>query len=141
MANTSALKKVSVYVINQIALKLDINLANKSVQIGTKGKRKAFDGVSDNGKIIVKVINHSGKTSGGKKPNGKIKNTYSDCFFMNLTQAEQKILVFTNKEFYDIFIADCDGLMEDFELMYIQLPEEYSQIVEEVTKEASKEMS
>lgn len=141
MANTTALKKVSVYVIDQIALKLGINLVNESVRIGSKGKQKSFDGVSDNGNIIVKVINHSGKTSGGKKPVSKIKSTYSDCFFMNLSQAERKILVFTDKEFYNIFIADSDGLIEEFELMYVELPAEYRKIVNAVTKEASREMS
>jgi hypothetical protein len=71
---------------------------------------------------VAQVINHSGYTSGGKKPCAKIRMVYADCYFMNLTKAARKILAFTNSEFFDI-------------------PYELKEKAQRVTSMASKEMT
>lgn len=141
MADTSALKEVSEYVVNQVAQILNVNLSKKQVFIGSKKKVKTFDGVSKNAEIVVKVQHHSGNTSGGNKPTAKIRNTFADCYFLSLANAERKILVFTNQEYYEIFKNESDGLLEGIELLLIELPNKYKMVAERVSKQASEEMT
>ena len=141
MANTSALKEVSEYAITKAEKLLGTTLERKKVPIGTLGKLKTFDGVSENKSIIVKVLNHSGLTSGRNKPSAKIRSTFADCYFLSLTSYSRKILILTNQEFYKIFKEDSYGLLKDIEIMYIKLPDYYKSIASEVSTQASKEMS
>ena len=141
MADTSALKEVSEYAISQVALKLDASLTKKSVVIGTANKLKAFDGVSKDADIVVKILNHSGFTSGGNKPSAKIRSTFADCYFLNLTKARHKILAFTNYEFYKIFSDESGSLLDGIELMFVELPDHYKAIANRVTEQASEEMT
>jgi hypothetical protein len=140
MADTSLLKPVSEYAVDEVSKKLNIKLARQKVKIGFN-KEKTFDGVSIDGDIVIKVLNHSGLTSGGNIPSAKIRSTYADCYFLSLTKARKKVLVLTNKEFYDIFNHDSIGLLNDIELMYIELSDKYKAITSEVSKLASDEMS
>lgn len=141
MANTNDLKEVTKFAVNQASKLLNVPLSKKSVTVGSQNKRKEFDGVSTNGDIVVKVLNHSGLTSGGKLPTAKIKSTYADCYFLSLTKAKTKYLVITNREFYDIFADKSLGFLEDINLLYIDLPEQYARIAQEISKRASEEMT
>lgn len=141
MANTNALKEVTEFAVDQASKLLNVSLSKRSIPVGSRNKRKEFDGVSANGDVVVKVLNHSGLTSGGKLPTAKIRNTYADCYFLNLTEAKNKYLVITNREFYDIFANKSDGFLEDIKLLYINLPEKYSRIAQEVSMRASDEMT
>ena len=104
-------------------------------------RTKVFDGVSKDGEVIVTVANNSGLTSGGKKPTGKLRSVFTTCYFLMLTQAKRRILVLTDKEFYDIFERDSDGLLKGIELVYVALPSEIEEIKRSVTIKASEEMS
>ncbi|MEA5058470.1 MAG: hypothetical protein VB049_00300 [Candidatus Pelethousia sp.] len=141
MANTSALKAVTNFAIQEVAKDLKIELAPQKIYIGNEGVTKKFDGVSLNKDIIVKVINHSGYTSGNKLPTGKIRNTFADCYFLSLTKANSKILAVTNQEFYKIFNAQSKGLLGEIQLKYIELPDELKEIARKVSQDASREMS
>lgn len=141
MANTSALKVVTHFAVQNVSKDLKIELYPEKVYIGNEGVTKKFDGVSLNKDIIVKVINHSGYTSGNKLPTGKIRNTFADCYFLSLTNAKTKILAVTNQEFYKIFKAESKGLLGNIQLEYIELPDELKEIARKVAKDASEEMS
>ena len=142
MANTSELRKVSEYTIKKTAEMLEVTLGRKSTRIGSI-KSKTFDGVSPDENTVVKVVNHSGFTSGNNKPSAKIRNTFAECYFLSLTKAFYKYLVITDPEFYRIFEDESAGLLDsnNIKLLFIDLPEEYRAIVSRVTGEASKEMS
>lgn len=142
MANTSELKKVSKYTTDMAAKILGITLIRKSILIGST-KYKIFDGVSPDNRVVAKVINHSGFTSGKNKPSAKIRNTFAECYFLSLTGAECKYLIITDPEFYQIFKNESIGLLEsnNIKLLLIELPEEYRSIVSLVTEQASEEMS
>ncbi|TEB12296.1 hypothetical protein Psfp_03777 [Pelotomaculum sp. FP] len=141
MANTRELKIVSEYAINKAAEVLGVTLERKSVRIGSI-KSKIFDGVSSDGKIVAKVINHSGLTSGNNKPNAKIRNTFAECYFLSLTESLNRYLVMTDPEFYHIFKDESAGLLvaNNIQLLLVELPTEYRNIVSRVTKQASEEM-
>lgn len=142
MANTNALRKVSEFAVSRACEMLKVNLERKAIRIGTS-KYKTFDGVSSDEHIVAKVINHSGLTSGNNKPSAKIRNTFAECYFLSLTRATDKYLVFTDHDFFQIFEEESIGLLEtnNIKLIFIELPEEYRAIAFQVTKQASKEMS
>jgi len=145
MANTQELKKIRDFVIEKLSSELGQRLVNKQLQIGFSAngspRLKEFDGVSEDREIVVSVASNSGKTSGGKKPTGKIRSVYSSLYFLNLTRASKKIMVLTDPEFYDIFLKDSEGLLNDIELRYIDLPPQLKEIAKNVKDNASKEMS
>lgn len=142
MANTKELKIVSKYAIKKASEVLGVVLERKSVHIASK-KSKIFDGVSTDGKIVAKVINHSGFTSGNNKPIAKIRNTFAECYFLSLTESLNRYLVMTDPEFYQIFKDESEGLLisNNIHLLLIELPSEYCDIVSRVMKQASEEMS
>ncbi len=141
MANTSDLKMITQFALEDVSKKIGTTLRKKKIALGEHHRIKSFSGISDDGSILIKVINQSGYTSGGKRPVGKIRSVYSDCYFMSLSKAKQKILVFTNEEFYKIFCSDSQGLLPGFELYLVTLPQELKEIAQRVTGEASKEMT
>jgi hypothetical protein len=141
MANTSALKLITEYAIHEVSKDLAVELITEKVPIGNQGITKKYDGVSHNRDVIVKVINHSGYTSGGKLPVGKIRNTFAECYFLTLTNAKTKILAITNADFFEIFKSSSKGLLGDIKLVYIDLPNYLKEIAREVSHDASVEMS
>lgn len=141
MANTSELKKITEYAVNVVANDLKVTLIPGQFNLGIYGAKKRFDGISLDRDIVVKIINHSGYTSGGKLPVGKIKSTFADCYFLSLTKANMKILALTNKEYFYIFQKESYGLLNDIVLKYIELPDDLMKIAQEVARTASAEMS
>jgi hypothetical protein len=59
---------------------------------------------------------------------------------MNQTEAQRKILAFTNQEFMSIILNKSKSFLDGFELMYIPLTEELRQMNDAVSKNASNEM-
>jgi hypothetical protein len=142
MANTAALtKNVYPYVLKEVSEKLGIQLVEKKLLIGNPLKEKKFDGVSIDNKTILSIFTSSGFSVSGKNPVGKINALYACCFLMNQTQAQRKILAFTNEEFMNIITNKSKPFLSDFELIYIPLTEELKRLSEDVSKDASKEMS
>jgi hypothetical protein len=101
-----------------------------------------FDAVSADGRIVAGIKSSSGKTSSGRRPSGKIAAAYKELYFLSLVDAERRILVLTDPEFYKIMENDCDGrLAPGLELMLIPLSLELASQVQTVHKTASQEMS
>lgn len=145
MANTSQFNIIKDYVIAEMSKKLKVELKTKKIQIGISSngtvREKKFDGVSKNCDIVIVVSNNSGYTSGGKKPTGKIRSVFASCYFLSLTKAKKKILILTDKEFYEIFKKESDGLLKEIELQYFSLPDDMEEIKSAITRKASEEMS
>lgn len=141
MADTHDLKEITKFAIEVVSKRLNIILKSKEVPVGSQGKVKKFDGASNDNDVVVNVINNSGYTSSGKLPSAKIRSTYADCYFLNLTNAKIKILAITNEEFFNIFNKNSKGLLEGIELMYIELPDNLKEIASNVAKIASMEMT
>ncbi|MBO8161849.1 MAG: hypothetical protein H0Z24_09490 [Thermosipho sp. (in: Bacteria)] len=141
MADTSKLNYVTKYVLEQLSNEFKTKLVRRKVRVGSKGALKSFAGVSSDSSIIVHVCHHSGRTKSGNIPVGKLNGLYARCYFMEKTAAREKYIYFTNKEFYEIFKKDCEGIIEGIALRpFISLPMEYQEILSEVLKKASDEM-
>ena len=141
MADTNDLKKITEYAIRRISDDLSVTLITRKIPVGSQGRLKEFDGVSADSSVVVQIINHGGYTSGGKLPSAKIKNTYADCYFLNLTHAKRKILAITNQEFFSIFKDKSQGFLNDIEVLFIDLSDELKEMAKKVIKSASEEMA
>lgn len=141
MADTSKLNKVTKYVLEKLSNEFGKELTKQKIRIGNSNLYKEFSGVSKNKDIIVLICHHSGKTKGGNLPSAKLDSLFSKCYFMEKTEANKKIIYFTNKEFYEIFNKKSLGIISGIELkVFDYLPYEYKTILDKVIKDASEEM-
>lgn len=147
MADTRVLKnQVEPYVRKQLEEKFGQPFAKQFLPVGQRADGSQatheFDAVSIDGRIVAGIKSSSGKTSGGRRPSGKIAAAYKELYFLSLVKAERRILVLTDPEFYRILESDCDGkLATGLELMLIPLPPELEKRVQAMREVASQEMS
>lgn len=101
-----------------------------------------FDAVSRDNTIVASIKSHSWKTSGGNLPSGKIGQIYQSLYFLELVNAETKLLILTDRETYEGFLAMSDGkVAEDIKISLCLLPPELQLSVTKVQQRASQEMS
>lgn len=142
MADTSKLNKVTEYIIEKLSNEFGIELTKKKLRIGKSGVYKEFTGVSNDNKIVLFVCHHSGLTSGDNIPTAKLNSLFTKCYLLEKVNAEKKYIYFTNIDFYEIFRAKSNGIIENIELkLFNGLPVEYENILSEVIRNASREMS
>ena len=85
---------------------------------------------------------HSGATSGGKNPSAKINSALLEIYFLMLVPADERILILTNPEFFEIFIHKTKGrVVPEVRVESMPLPPDMQAQVEAVTKRASDEMA
>jgi hypothetical protein len=151
MADTSLLKVIEARVVDW----LDATYGQKfqrqqKLQIGTKHDSEpayhTFDAVSYDEKgnplIIAAITTHSGRTSGGNYPSGKVDGTFRDLYLLCLARAPKNIMILTNSEFLEIFRSRSDGKSTPgMELKYCPLPPDAQRQIETVHANASREMT
>jgi hypothetical protein len=90
--------------------------SKKSLPVGIRGDGKialhSFDLVSEDNQIVAEVKSHQ-KTKGGNIPSGKISDTYHACSMLEKVKAQKKLLLLTDRAFYDIFKRYSDGKISD----------------------------
>jgi len=144
MANTTLLKtKVEDHVRLWLGTKFGKSFHSVFLSLsrvkGTAAKHE-FDAVSQDEKIVCAIKTASWKTSGGKRGSGKIQGAYSELYFLDHINAEQRYLVLTNKLFFDGLSRDTRGkLTEGIGLLYCELPEELAKEVDKVYDASSAE--
>lgn len=142
MADTSLLKTiVEPHVRAELTSEFGVSFAANTVILTTGGTHE-FDAVSTDGRIVASIKSASGKTSGGKVPSGKIKDVEAELYYLSLVSAQNRLLVLTTPEFYDIMSRRLAGrLLREIELRLISLPHELQEQVNLVQKRASAEVS
>jgi len=107
---------------------------------GTNAYHK-FDAVSEDGAIVASIKSHSWKTSGGKRPAGKIGAIYQALYFLSLVKAETKLLILTDEEAYKGFLKDSDGKVTSVvRIEFCPLPPELGRVADDVHKRARQEI-
>ena len=71
---------------------------------------REFDAVSEDGKIMAEV--KSDKHTDKAFVTTRFPRAMLACRYLELCSAEQKVVVFTDKEFYQHFRAAADGLLQ-----------------------------
>jgi len=103
--------------------------------------RHGFDAVSTDGRIVAGINGSSGKTSRGKNPSGKIYKAYQELYFLSLVNAEIRLLVLTDPDFYSIMKRETRGrLPNGVELVLCVLPPELQKEVDKTRALAAREV-
>ena len=147
MAKTTELREVEVFVRKELEKTYpEHTFTEKALSLrkkrdGTPAIHK-FDAVSENNAIVASIKSHSWLTSGGKSPGGKIGQIYQSLYFLSLVDAKTKLLILTDREAYEGFLAVSNGkVAEGVEIKLCPLPLELQLLVTKVQQKASQEMS
>jgi hypothetical protein len=74
-------------------------------------------------------------------PSGKIAGVYQELYFLASVDADQRFLVLTDEEFYELLARNMrEKLSREIQLLYCPLTEELSQLVRKIRSEASNEI-
>ena len=103
--------------------KFNTSFERRKLLIGYKSngtpKKHEFDLVSSDGEIIGEVKTFK-PLKGGGRPSGKIDTTFQACYLLEKVTARRKLLVLTNKEFYEMFKKESDGIVsKEIEILHI----------------------
>ena len=147
MAKTTELREVELFIREELAkdypghtfTEKALPLRNK--RDGTYAVH-SFDAVSEDNTIVASIKSHSWRTSGGNQPSGKIGQIYQSLYLLSLVDAKTKLLILTDRETYEGFLAVSDGkVADDVEIKLCPLPPELQAMVKKVQQKASREMS
>lgn len=102
-----------------------------------------FDAVSQDDTIVVTVSTSSGLTAGGKNPAGKLNKIRSDMYFLLLAPAQQRIVVLTEKDMYDLCQKEVNGGRVDksIQFLHVLIPSELADRLKDAKARASREVS
>jgi len=103
MANTQLLKtRIEPFVRQWLAEKFERPFSSQFLQLAGCSGVHEFDAVSKDKRIVCGIKSSSGPTSGGKNPSGKISGAYEELYFLAGVDADQRFLVLTDKDFYEL---------------------------------------
>ena len=68
----------------------------------TSGGKFVFDGVSEDGRVVVTVSTSGARTAGGKHGSGKLQKIRADALFLLLSGAQQPVLMFSEQDMFDL---------------------------------------
>jgi hypothetical protein len=142
MANTKILSQlIEPYVREKLRQKIGCEFYDKDIKLElvTGGNHK-FDIVSLDKNIIGDIKSHQTREN-GRAGVGAVKSIYFDIYMLSLVKAKRKVLVLTNKDFYNFFKRISTGkVLPDIEIMLIELPDDIKIKAKEAHNLASKEM-
>jgi hypothetical protein len=142
VANTSYLRySVEPWVRDRLQERYGQSFTSTVLELRTGGRRE-FDAVSEDGKVVASVKTHSGLTSGGKNPSGKISSALLEVYFLTLVEADIRVLILTNPSFFSIFDLRTRGqIAPNVQVEHLPLPPDMQAIVDGITGVASTEMT
>ena len=146
MAKTTELREVELFVREQLRKDYQGHtFTEKALRLRRKKDGSysfhKFDAVSEDNTIVASIKCHSWLTSGGNLPAGKIGQIYQSLYLLSLVDAETKLLILTDRETYEGFLAESDGkVADDVEIKLYPLTPELQAMVKKVKQRASQEM-
>ena len=146
MAKTTELRKVELFVRKELEKSYPGHTFSEKALLlrrkrdGTYAVHK-FDAVSEDNTIVASIKSHSWLTTGGNLPSGKIGQIYQSLYFLNLVDAKTRLLILTDAQTYEGFLAVSDGKVADgIDIKLCPLPPELQLLVNKVRQKASQEM-
>lgn len=126
MANTKILSKlIEPYIRERLRQKIGCDFYSKDIKLSLiTGGEHRFDIVSLD-KNIVGDIKSNHVRANGKVGTGVKKSIYFDIYMLSLIKAKRKIMVLTNKDFYNFFKRVSTGkVLDDIEIVLIELSDD-----------------
>jgi hypothetical protein len=142
MANTNLLvTEVEPYVREWLGEKFGTTFERRDLPLEGCEAEQSFDAVSADKKIVACIRFSSGLTSGGKFPTGKRDAALRDLYFLLLVKAEKKLMVLTDREFFELF-SDRKRfkIHSSIEVVHCELPADLENIVKSIRREATDEI-
>lgn len=102
-------------------------LSEKALILGTKSdgtpKLHKFDLVSEDGTIVIEVKSGKGIVGQNNRNSAGLSICSEACYFLSKVKAKLKILALTDRNMYDIFTKESDGIINnDFiEIRYFDM--------------------
>jgi len=142
LANTNLIKsKIHPYVRSWLKDQYAVEFGKNALPLRDCEGKHEFDAVSSNGKIVAEIKTASGWTSGGKHPSGKRASAFEQLYFLSLVEADNKLLIITDADFFEIMKGRTAGIVPtNIKLVKCPLPPHLAEIVHSITNEASKEI-
>jgi hypothetical protein len=142
MANTHLLKtKVEPFVREWLCAQFGIPFRAGFLRLHECEGSHEFDAISVDNRIVAGIKSSSGKTSGGRIPSGKISSAFEELYYLSRVDAEQKILVLTDQEFFNLMMSKTNGkLPADIRVVYCPLSPELEEIAKSIRRDASDEI-
>ena len=108
--------------------KYNQDFAMKKLLVGTKSDGTSalhsFDLVSEDNQIVAEVKSHR-LTKSGNNPSGKVSDTYQACSMLEKVDAQKKLLVLTDCDFFKLFKRCSDGkISRQIELVLLKMDNE-----------------
>ena len=141
MANTNALKDIERYVRHWCSSKYGTEIEDyeKKIQLVT-GSVHRFDVVAKDGSIIA-GIKTSALRIDGKVSTGVIKSTFTELYFLSLISAPKKLMILTDKGYYEYFRKISNGKVADgIEIIHCPLPKEIEKDIAIVHRNCREEI-
>ena len=106
--------------------KYNENFVKRNLPVGTKSDgtsaQHSFDLVSKDNQIVVEVKSHR-LTKSGNNPSGKISDTYHASAMLEKVNAQKKLLILTDSDFFELFKRYSDGkISSKIELVLLNRP-------------------
>ena len=141
MANTSYLRyTVEPWVREQLSAQYGQPFSSRKLQLSTGGWHE-FDAVSGDALVVGSIKAHSGLTSGGNHPVGKVAMCLNEVYYLTLIESANRVLILTDPDFYRIFSKATIGkIATGIEIRLIVLPPEMQSEVDVIRRGASEEM-
>lgn len=142
MADTTYLKNVvEPFVRDQLASRYGVPFQSRVLTLVTGGTHE-FDAVSADGRVVAAIKAHSGKTARGLHPAAKVRDAEAELYYLTLVAAPIRLLVLTNREFYEIMERRLTGrLAPGIAVEHIPLPDDIQKEVTRVQAVASQEVT
>lgn len=102
-----------------------------------------FDAVSDDRIFAATISTSSARTASGKLGVGKKMKIRSDIYFLRLSEASRKVVVFTERDMYDEWAKEKEAgrVPKDIEFALAALPQNLDAKLQRARKKASDEVT
>ena len=102
-----------------------------------------FDGVSEDEKIAVVISTSASKTASGRRGVGKMMKIRSDLYFLLLSKAERRVIVFTQPDMYEQLERErkAGRVPPEIEYLLAEIPDDLKERLEAARAKASEELT
>lgn len=143
MADTRVQRDVEEWVRQEwMSRRYNQTFSQKEVTLTSGGGYK-FNAVSEDGRVVCTISTSGATTSGKKFGTGKFTKIRADMYFLLLAEAEQRVVVLTEKDMYERCLKESEQgrVPRSIEFAYAEIPCELDSKLRAARRVASEEVA
>ncbi len=107
------------------------------------GGHFSFAAVSADGGIVAAISTSRSRTAGGKPAVGNMNKIRSDILFLLLTDAREKVVIFTEYDMYERWLKEVENgrVPSSIEFSHAEIPQELNMKLQASRRTASREVT